>query len=100
MDVGGRHPTSDPDDDHGYTSQEYEEESKGLLSERQLGYGGMAGGPLENTLNEDHHQHYLHAENSRFKLERTPTNASNYHEKEAQVTMDEYIQSIGDVGWF
>jgi len=96
MDVGGRHPTSDPDDDHGYTSQEYEEESKGLLSERQLGYGGMAGGPLENTLNEDH-QHYLHAENSRFKLERTPTNAN---EEEAQVTMDEYIQSVGDVGWF
>ena len=96
MDVGGRHPTSDPDDDQGYTSHEYEEESKGLLSDRQLGYGGTAGGPLENTINEDH-QHYLHAENSRFKLERTPTNAN---EEEAQVTMDEYIQSVGDVGWF
>jgi hypothetical protein len=98
MDLGGRHHTSDLDDDHGFTSQEDDEESKGLLSERQIGYGGTAGGPRENTINEDHH--YLNAENSRFKLERTPTNANNQHEEEAQLTMDEYIQSVGDVGWF
>ena len=62
MDLGGRHHTSDLDDDNPYTSQEDEEESKGLLSERQIGYAGTAGGPRENTINEDHH--YLQAENS------------------------------------
>jgi len=89
-----RHDHQDGEGDFTSMTEEDEEESKGLLSERNAGHAG----PRERSQLED--PHYLKPSNPRFKIERTVTNANNPLEEEARKTMDEYIESVGDVSWF
>jgi len=91
-----RHNHSQEGGGGGFTSltEEDEEESKGLLSDRNTGHAG----PREGSHQEG--PHYLKPSNARFKIERTNTNANNPIDDEARMTMDEYIESVGDVGWF